>query len=265
MGPAGVPAGGGICVVSLWGDSQHAPDTDEHVGVMGPQSSRDTAVTVLRLLALARRADKADLGWGGEQGVDPRGPLSLPIGRGAAFVGAKASEDPTSLPWGPSRAGTSRVSLPLQHSAEHLACPLPAAIVNPKQPKEMPKSFSFDYSYWSHTSPEDMNYASQKQVYRDIGEEMLQHAFEGYNVCIFAYGQTGAGKSYTMMGKQEKDQQGIIPQACGAGAGVGDLVRAGQAGEHKLRPGRAEGQEGRQSMKGGGSSGQEGQRGADGL
>ncbi|XP_060157575.1 kinesin-like protein KIF1A isoform X13 [Globicephala melas] len=87
-------------------------------------------------------------------------------------------------------------------------------IVNPKQPKEVPKSFSFDYSYWSHTSPEDMNYASQKQVYRDIGEEMLQHAFEGYNVCIFAYGQTGAGKSYTMMGKQEKDQQGIIPQLC---------------------------------------------------
>uniref|UniRef100_A0A3Q2KYF6 plus-end-directed kinesin ATPase n=1 Tax=Equus caballus TaxID=9796 RepID=A0A3Q2KYF6_HORSE len=88
------------------------------------------------------------------------------------------------------------------------------AIVNPKQPKETPKSFSFDYSYWSHTSPEDINYASQKQVYRDIGEEMLQHAFEGYNVCIFAYGQTGAGKSYTMMGKQEKDQQGIIPQLC---------------------------------------------------
>ncbi|XP_045337927.1 kinesin-like protein KIF1A isoform X19 [Leopardus geoffroyi] len=87
-------------------------------------------------------------------------------------------------------------------------------IINPKQPKETPKSFSFDYSYWSHTSPEDIKYASQKQVYRDIGEEMLQHAFEGYNVCIFAYGQTGAGKSYTMMGKQEKDQQGIIPQLC---------------------------------------------------
>ncbi|XP_038605636.1 kinesin-like protein KIF1A isoform X22 [Tachyglossus aculeatus] len=87
-------------------------------------------------------------------------------------------------------------------------------IVNPKQPKETPKSFSFDYSYWSHTTPADINYASQKQVYHDIGEEMLQHAFEGYNVCIFAYGQTGAGKSYTMMGKQEKDQQGIIPQLC---------------------------------------------------
>ncbi|XP_026069606.1 kinesin-like protein KIF1A isoform X7 [Carassius auratus] len=86
-------------------------------------------------------------------------------------------------------------------------------IINPKAPKET-KSFNFDYSYWSHTSPEDINYASQQQVYRDIGEEMLLHAFEGYNVCIFAYGQTGAGKSYTMMGKQEKDQEGIIPLLC---------------------------------------------------
>ncbi|XP_026140981.1 kinesin-like protein KIF1A isoform X10 [Carassius auratus] len=86
-------------------------------------------------------------------------------------------------------------------------------IMNPKLPKES-KSFNFDYSYWSHTTPEDVNYACQKQVYKDIGEEMLLHAFEGYNVCIFAYGQTGAGKSYTMMGKQEKDQEGIIPLLC---------------------------------------------------
>uniref|UniRef100_A0A6Q2Z292 plus-end-directed kinesin ATPase n=1 Tax=Esox lucius TaxID=8010 RepID=A0A6Q2Z292_ESOLU len=84
-------------------------------------------------------------------------------------------------------------------------------ILNPKQPKEN-KSFNFDYSYWSHTSPKDPNFAGQQQVYRDIGEEMLLHAFEGYNVCIFAYGQTGSGKSYTMMGKQDvPDQQGIIP------------------------------------------------------
>ncbi|XP_056651770.1 kinesin-like protein KIF1B isoform X16 [Monodelphis domestica] len=88
------------------------------------------------------------------------------------------------------------------------------SIVNPKNPKEAPKSFSFDYSYWSHTSPEDPCFASQNRVYNDIGKEMLLHAFEGYNVCIFAYGQTGAGKSYTMMGKQEESQAGIIPQLC---------------------------------------------------
>ncbi|XP_028848834.1 kinesin-like protein KIF1B isoform X31 [Denticeps clupeoides] len=87
-------------------------------------------------------------------------------------------------------------------------------ILNPKNPKESPKSFSFDYSYWSHTSLDDPCFASQNQVYNDIGKEMLQHAFEGYNVCIFAYGQTGAGKSYTMMGKQEEGQEGIIPQLC---------------------------------------------------
>ncbi|XP_027883458.1 kinesin-like protein KIF1A isoform X10 [Xiphophorus couchianus] len=93
-------------------------------------------------------------------------------------------------------------------------CGNTTTIINPKQAKDN-KSFNFDYSYWSHTSPEDINYASQMRVYKDIGEEMLLHAFEGYNVCIFAYGQTGAGKSYTMMGKQDvKDQQGIIPLLC---------------------------------------------------
>uniref|UniRef100_A0A9J7ZSC6 Kinesin-like protein n=1 Tax=Cyprinus carpio carpio TaxID=630221 RepID=A0A9J7ZSC6_CYPCA len=87
-------------------------------------------------------------------------------------------------------------------------------IWNPKQPKEAAKNFSFDYSYWSHSTEDDPAFTSQRQVYLDIGEEMLLHAFEGYNVCIFAYGQTGAGKSYTMMGKQEPGQQGIIPQMC---------------------------------------------------
>ncbi|XP_058849165.1 kinesin-like protein KIF1B isoform X12 [Acipenser ruthenus] len=87
-------------------------------------------------------------------------------------------------------------------------------ISNPKNPKEPLKTFSFDYSYWSHTTVEDPSFASQCKVFNDIGKEMLQHAFEGYNVCIFAYGQTGAGKSYTMMGKQEEGQEGIIPLLC---------------------------------------------------
>ncbi|XP_028998763.1 kinesin-like protein KIF1C isoform X2 [Betta splendens] len=87
-------------------------------------------------------------------------------------------------------------------------------ISNPKQSKDGAKNFTFDYSYWSHTTAEDPSFASQTQVYKDIGEEMLLHSFEGYNVCIFAYGQTGAGKSYTMMGKQEPGQEGIIPQLC---------------------------------------------------
>ncbi|XP_068687799.1 kinesin-like protein unc-104 isoform X4 [Montipora foliosa] len=87
------------------------------------------------------------------------------------------------------------------------------SILNPRHLSEKPKSFTFDYSYWSHDES-DPHFASQKKVYSDIGKEMLTHAFEGYNICIFAYGQTGSGKSYTMMGKQEADQKGIIPQLC---------------------------------------------------
>ncbi|XP_036334022.1 kinesin-like protein unc-104 isoform X8 [Rhagoletis pomonella] len=90
------------------------------------------------------------------------------------------------------------------------------AITNPKVPpnsSEAIKRFNFDYSYWSH-NPRDPEFSTQEMVYKDIGEEMLQHSFDGYNVCIFAYGQTGAGKSYTMMGKQEEHQEGIIPMIC---------------------------------------------------
>ncbi|ORX91101.1 kinesin-domain-containing protein [Basidiobolus meristosporus CBS 931.73] len=73
------------------------------------------------------------------------------------------------------------------------------------------KSFAFDKSYWS-ANKEDDNYASQRVLYNDLGEELLNHAFEGYNTCIFAYGQTGSGKSYSMMGYGE--DKGIIPLTC---------------------------------------------------
>ncbi|CAF0915270.1 unnamed protein product [Adineta ricciae] len=78
------------------------------------------------------------------------------------------------------------------------------------------KHYKYDYSYWScDENVNNQKFATQQQVYQDLGIEMLQHAFEGYNVCIFAYGQTGAGKSFTMMGKNESEQQGIIPRLCG--------------------------------------------------
>ena len=67
-------------------------------------------------------------------------------------------------------------------------------------------------TYLNYFQLEDAKFAGQRKVYEDIGLEMLEHAFEGYNVCVFAYGQTGAGKSYTMMGRNEAGQKGIIPQ-----------------------------------------------------
>lgn len=98
-----------------------------------------------------------------------------------------------------------------KENKEHFNKDLNSAAGSSELVKDDSKSFTFDHSYWSHRK-EDHNYASQEQVYRDIGAEMLEHAIQGYNVCIFAYGQTGAGKSYTMMGT--KEEVGIIPRMC---------------------------------------------------
>ncbi|KAG2230512.1 hypothetical protein INT48_008317 [Thamnidium elegans] len=73
------------------------------------------------------------------------------------------------------------------------------------------KAFTFDKSYWS-ADKSDPTYADQNTVYNDLGEDLLNHAFDGYNCCIFAYGQTGSGKSYSMMGYGE--DKGITPKTC---------------------------------------------------
>jgi hypothetical protein len=47
------------------------------------------------------------------------------------------------------------------------------------------KAFTFDKSYWS-ADKNDSSYADQATVYNDLGEDLLDHAFDGYNCCIFA-------------------------------------------------------------------------------
>lgn len=47
------------------------------------------------------------------------------------------------------------------------------------------KAFTFDKSYWS-ADKSDPTYADQTTVYNDLGEDLLNHAFDGYNCCIFA-------------------------------------------------------------------------------
>lgn len=49
-------------------------------------------------------------------------------------------------------------------------------------------------------------------MYRAVGVEILDNAWEGYHCCLFAYGQTGAGKSYSMVGYGAN--KGIVPISC---------------------------------------------------
>ena len=47
--------------------------------------------------------------------------------------------------------------------------------------------------------------ATQDQVFAQSGiVPLLQSALEGYSATVFAYGQTGAGKTYTMSGVEER-------------------------------------------------------------
>ena len=66
--------------------------------------------------------------------------------------------------------------------------------------------FPFDYC-WDGTS-------NQAEVHQHCAAQSVQDIFEGYNGTIFAYGQTGAGKSWSMMGdKNSEELKGIIPRA----------------------------------------------------
>ena len=52
---------------------------------------------------------------------------------------------------------------------------------------------------------------TQEAVYDEV-KDVVRSALDGYNVCIFAYGQTGAGKTHTMQGETGA-QAGIVPRA----------------------------------------------------
>jgi kinesin family protein 3/17 len=80
-------------------------------------------------------------------------------------------------------------------------------IRNPKADvSEQAKTFAFDNVYdWT---------ASQEQIYKESAFPIVDSVLEGYNGTIFAYGQTGTGKTHTMEGRPEPaDLRGIIPRA----------------------------------------------------
>ena len=73
---------------------------------------------------------------------------------------------------------------------------------------EIPKNYIFSYD--KVFSPN----SNQTEIYTNVGKRIVDDIMAGYNGTIFAYGQSGSGKTYTMYGKDIYDEntKGIIPR-----------------------------------------------------
>jgi kinesin family member 6/9 len=69
-------------------------------------------------------------------------------------------------------------------------------------------AWKFDFEKILHNS-------SQDEVYESSASEIVQSVVDGYNGTVFCYGQTGAGKTYTMTGYSNLGfkYRGIVPRA----------------------------------------------------
>ncbi|DAZ97900.1 TPA: hypothetical protein N0F65_012163 [Lagenidium giganteum] len=94
--------------------------------------------------------------------------------------------------------------------------------------------FVFDHSFWSYDRAPGRHFATQQVVYDTVGVYAIQSAWQGYNCSVFAYGQTSAGKTHTMMGDdsgrgvdgQNNGRQGLTPRIC---HGLFDKIDASKA------------------------------------
>jgi kinesin family protein 3/17 len=81
------------------------------------------------------------------------------------------------------------------------------SVRNPNaQSDEPPKVFTFDHVFGDDTR--------QLDIYNLISRPIVDAVIEGYNGTVFAYGQTGTGKTFTMEGVRDKPElRGIIPNS----------------------------------------------------
>lgn len=84
--------------------------------------------------------------------------------------------------------------------------------VTPGEPQVLlgkDKAFTYDFVFDLDTW--------QEQIYSTCVSKLIEGCFEGYNATVLAYGQTGAGKTYTMGTGFDtvtsEEEQGIIPRA----------------------------------------------------
>lgn len=95
-------------------------------------------------------------------------------------------------------------------------------------------TFTFDKVFWSvpqsqqsllhpadcgGASSDSLSFSGQDQIFDDVAKPMVDLALQGFNSCVFAFGQTGSGKSYTIFGPsssggvhQDHQHMGLAPR-----------------------------------------------------
>ncbi|KAK6634282.1 hypothetical protein RUM44_004893 [Polyplax serrata] len=100
--------------------------------------------------------------------------------------------------------GCTQVVHVFPHSGEiEVVCPNENVMNNPVDQR---KIFTFDAVYDSK--------AKQQDLYDEAVRPLVVSVLQGFNATVFAYGQTGTGKTYTMEGiKKDNTLKGIIPRS----------------------------------------------------
>ena len=100
------------------------------------------------------------------------------------------------------------------------------------------RNFHYDYCLWS-TDPTADAFASQETVFHTVGQPVVQHTVDGFNTCVLAYGQTGAGKTWSMLGSGDGNPEefGLIPRIC---YGLFEAFEAALAAQHSATAGGVE-------------------------
>ncbi|CAE8660172.1 unnamed protein product, partial [Polarella glacialis] len=87
-------------------------------------------------------------------------------------------------------------------------------LYDPQKPRQATRVFSCDFAFdSSDPSNASENFADQRAIYEKVGATMVEAASSGLNCCLCAYGQTGTGKTHTVHGDWQSEQnRGLLPR-----------------------------------------------------
>lgn len=124
--------------------------------------------------------------------------------RGSVLMGESVSTGVRLRPWlAHERADGADICVKIEP-------PSRVVLVDPQQ--QIDRAFECDFVFDS-SDPDSDNFVDQEAVYQAIGAPIVTNAIQGHNSCLCAYGQTGTGKTHTVLGNIARPKErGLLPR-----------------------------------------------------